>query len=233
MAAMLATALAAIAETGFVGSMGVPSLAGMALVFPLVMLQQMLSAGAMGGGVSSAVSRALGAGDTARAGALAVHAIWIGLAAGLVSTAAMLSLGPALYALLGGRGEALAQAVAYSNVAFIGAAGIWMLNTWPPSSAAAATWPCPRSRCWLVAAAAGGGGRGSRPGLGPCRAGHGRGGAGAGGGLSGWRAVPAGLPAQRARASRWPSQPRRCSASCCATSCASARWPACRRCRPC
>jgi len=129
MAAMLATALAAIAETGFVGSMGVASLAGMALVFPLVMLQQMLSAGAMGGGVSSAVSRALGAGDTARANALAVHAIWIGLAAGLVSTAAMLGLGPALYALLGGRGEALAQAVAYSNVAFIGAAGMWMLNT--------------------------------------------------------------------------------------------------------
>ena len=129
MAAMLATALAAIAETGFVGSMGVSSLAGMALVFPMVMLQQMLSAGAMGGGVSSAVSRALGAGDTARANALAVHAMWIGLAAGLLSTAAMLAFGPALYALLGGHGEALAQAVAYSNVAFLGAVGIWLLNT--------------------------------------------------------------------------------------------------------
>ena len=105
LAAMLATAFAAMAETGFVGSMGVASLAGMALVFPMVMLLQMLSAGAMGGGVSSAVSRALGAGDTARANALAVHALWIGLAAGLVSTAVMLSLGPALYALLGGQGE--------------------------------------------------------------------------------------------------------------------------------
>ena len=129
LAAMLATAFAAMAETGFVGSMGVASLAGMALVFPMVMLLQMLSAGAMGGGVSSAVSRALGAGDTARANALAVHALWIGLAAGLVSTAVMLSLGPALYALLGGQGEALAQAVAYSNVAFLGAVGIWLQNT--------------------------------------------------------------------------------------------------------
>ena len=128
-AAMLATALATVAETGFVGSMGVTALAGMALVFPMVMLQQMLSAGAMGGGVSSAVSRALGAGDTARANALAVHAMWIGLAAGLVSTAVMLGFGPAMYALLGGHGEALAQAVAYSNIAFLGAAGIWMLNT--------------------------------------------------------------------------------------------------------
>ena len=129
MAAMLATALAAIAETGFVGSMGTASLAGMALVFPMVMLQQMLSGGAMGGGVSSAVSRALGAGDTARANALAVHALWIGLAAGLLSTALMLAFGPALYAALGGRDAALAQAVAYSNVAFLGAPGLWMLNT--------------------------------------------------------------------------------------------------------
>jgi len=81
MGAMLATALAAIAETTYVGQLGVTSLAGMALVFPMVMLQLMLSGGAMGGGVSSAVSRALGAGDGARANALAVHAMWIGLSA--------------------------------------------------------------------------------------------------------------------------------------------------------
>jgi putative MATE family efflux protein len=129
MAAMLAGAVAAMAETGFVGSMGAAALAGMALVFPMVMLQQMLSAGAMGGGVSSAISRALGAGDLARANALAVHALWIGLAAGLASSALMLAGGPALYALLGGEGEALAQAVAYSNVAFLGSAGMWVLNT--------------------------------------------------------------------------------------------------------
>jgi putative MATE family efflux protein len=129
MAAMLATALAAVAETGFVGSMGVASLAGMALVFPMVMLQQMLSAGAMGGGVSSAISRALGAGDVARANALAVHAMWIGLGVGAVSSALLLAFGPALYTALGGHGAALAQAVAYSNVAFLGSVGVWLLNT--------------------------------------------------------------------------------------------------------
>jgi putative MATE family efflux protein len=129
MAAMLATAVAAIAETGFVGHIGTASLAAMALVFPLVMLQQMLSAGAMGGGVSSAISRALGADDTARANALAVHAMWIGLGAGVLGLVLMLAFGPALYTLLGGRDEALAQAVAYSNVAFIGAPGMWLLNT--------------------------------------------------------------------------------------------------------
>ena len=129
MGAMLATALAAVAETTYVGGFGTSSLAGMALVFPMVMFQMMLSAGAMGGGVSSAVSRALGAGDTARAGALAAHAMWIGLAAGASTSALMLAFGPALFALLGGSGAALAQAVAYSNVAFLGSIGVWLLNT--------------------------------------------------------------------------------------------------------
>ena len=129
MAAMLATALATVAETAYVGSFGVPSLAGMALVFPMVMLQMMLSGGAMGGGVSSAVSRALGAGAAERANALAVHAMWIGLAAGALTSLLMLNWGPAVYAGLGGRGEALAQAVAYSNVAFVGSIGVWLMNT--------------------------------------------------------------------------------------------------------
>jgi Na+-driven multidrug efflux pump len=129
MVAMLATALAAIAETTYVGRFGVAALGGMALVFPFVMLQTMLSGGAMGGAVSSAVSRALGAGDPARAAALAVHAAWIAVVAGLASTAAMLLFGPALFAALGGRDEALAQAVAYSNVAFLGSVGPWLMNT--------------------------------------------------------------------------------------------------------
>jgi Na+-driven multidrug efflux pump len=67
MVAMVAVALAAMAETSYVGQFGPAALAGMALVFPFVMLQSMLSAGAMGGGVSSAVSRALGGGDGERA----------------------------------------------------------------------------------------------------------------------------------------------------------------------
>ncbi|MCB2017756.1 MAG: MATE family efflux transporter [Hydrogenophaga sp.] len=129
MGAMLATALAAIAETRYVGSFGSPALAGMALVFPFVMFQMMLSAGAMGGGVSSAVSRALGAGDPARASALAVHAVWIALAAGTVYMIAMLTLGSTLLSALGGRGEALAQALAYGQVAFLGSVFVWVVNT--------------------------------------------------------------------------------------------------------
>lgn len=51
--AMLSTVLVGIAETYYVGRLGTPPLAAMALVFPFAMLTGMLSAGAMGGGVSS------------------------------------------------------------------------------------------------------------------------------------------------------------------------------------
>jgi putative MATE family efflux protein len=129
MVAMLATALAAIAETSYVGHFGAPALAGMALVFPFVMLQTMMSAGAMGGGVSSAVSRALGAGDAARANVLAVHALWIGCSLGLVFMLLMALLGEAMMSALGGKGEALAQAVAYCEVAFLGSIFVWIVNT--------------------------------------------------------------------------------------------------------
>ncbi len=129
MVAMLAIALAAMAETAYVGQLGASALAGMALVFPFVMLQNMLSAGAMGGGVSSAVSRALGAGDAAGANALTVHALWIGIAAGTAFMLLMEVFGQTFMALLGGRGEALAEAVAYCEVAFLGSVFLWVVNT--------------------------------------------------------------------------------------------------------
>src|SRR6478736_10298509 len=59
--AMFGGTLVAVAETSYIGRLGTEPLAGIALVFPFVMLTQMMSAGAMGGGVSSAISRALGA----------------------------------------------------------------------------------------------------------------------------------------------------------------------------
>src|SRR3954451_16190291 len=91
--AMFGTAVVAVAETSYIGRLGVEPLAGIALVFPFVMLTQMMSAGAMGGGVSSAISRAIGAGYRARAATLALHAVMIGLLAGLFITVVMLLFG--------------------------------------------------------------------------------------------------------------------------------------------
>ena len=127
--AMFGTTLVAVAETAYIGQLGTEPLAGIALVFPFVMLTQMMSAGAMGGGVSSAISRALGAGDRDRAGTLALHAAMIGACAGIFFTAMMLTFGRAFYTLLGGRGSVLEQAMQYSNVLFSGAIAIWLVNT--------------------------------------------------------------------------------------------------------
>src|SRR5882762_8551869 len=67
----------------FVGRLGPDALAGISLVFPWVMLMQHTAASGMGGGVSSAIARALGAGKRDVANALALHTfvLALGLAA--------------------------------------------------------------------------------------------------------------------------------------------------------
>jgi putative MATE family efflux protein len=121
--------LVSIGDTYFVGRLGTAPLAGLALVFPLIMLLQMTSAGAMGGGVSSAIARALGAGNLPAARRLVVHALVIAAGMGAAFTVLILLLGPAIYALLGGKDETLANAVGYSNVVFAGAITVWVANT--------------------------------------------------------------------------------------------------------
>ena len=97
---MMATTAVAIAETAYIGRLGPENLAAAALVLPLIMLMGMMSAGAMGGGVSSAVSRALGAGDGERAASLARHGLVIGLVMGLFFTVLLSGFGAHLFALL-------------------------------------------------------------------------------------------------------------------------------------
>ena len=127
--AMFGTTLVAVAETSYIGRLGTEPLAGIALVFPFVMLTQMMSAGAMGGGVSSAISRALGAGNRDRAATLALHAVMIGACGGIFFTAVMLLFGRQFFSLLGGRGRVLEEACDYSQVLFCGAIAIWLVNT--------------------------------------------------------------------------------------------------------
>ena len=127
--AMFGSTLVAVAETSYIGRLGIEPLAGIALVFPFAMLTQMMSAGAMGGGVSSAISRALGAGKRDRAANLALHALIIGGCGGLFFTLLMLTFGRQFFLLLGGRGGVLEEACNYSQVLFSGAIAIWLVNT--------------------------------------------------------------------------------------------------------
>lgn len=125
---MLAQAAAGLIETWFVGRLGSEPLAGMALVFPVVMLMQMSSAGALGGGIASAIARALGARRLPDAHALVLQSLLVALAFGVLSTAAVLAGGPWLYARMGGQGAALDAALTYSNWVFAGAVLVWVFN---------------------------------------------------------------------------------------------------------
>src|ERR1700720_291590 len=108
---MLAQTSVGLVETYFVGKLGTDPLAGVALVFPVVMLMQRMSAGAMGGGMSSAIARALGGGRRGDADALALHALIVNVALGLIFSALVLAFGPSLYRALGGDGASLAAAL--------------------------------------------------------------------------------------------------------------------------
>src|SRR5438128_7075048 len=94
---MFVQASVGLIETYFVAKLGTDALAGVALVFPVLMLMQMMSAGAVVGGISSAIARALGAGRRADADALVVHALAIAVAFGLLFILAVLGGGRWLY----------------------------------------------------------------------------------------------------------------------------------------
>src|ERR1700736_4322844 len=118
-----------IAETSYIGRLGVESLAAMALVFPIVILTMTMSGGAMGGALASAIARPIGAGDVDRASTLAAHALLIGICFGLTFMLGMLMFGPRLLELLGGRGNVLANALGYAQIFFGGAVLPWLMNT--------------------------------------------------------------------------------------------------------
>ncbi len=126
---MFVQASIGLVEVYFLGKLGTDTLAGAALAFPLVMLMQMMAGGAMGGGISSAIARALGAGRRDEADALAIHALVIAVAIGAFFMVAVIAGGRALYTLLGAQGAVLDAALTYSNVIFAGIVLLWLFNS--------------------------------------------------------------------------------------------------------
>jgi putative MATE family efflux protein len=116
------------AEGYFVGFLGSEALAGISLSFPLLMLMTTLSAGAYGGGVASAVARALGAGRREEAARLAGTALTVAALLGATFTAAMLVFGRNIYAALGATGPTLDAACLYSDVLFLGSVPFWIFQ---------------------------------------------------------------------------------------------------------
>lgn len=117
-----------LAEVWFIGQLGTSALASIALAFPLLMLIQTMSGGATGGAVTSAIARALGAGDRSKAEQLIWHALAIAAMGAALFLVVFLLLGRTLLAFLGGSGEVLEQAVDYCMVLFFGGLFIWLMG---------------------------------------------------------------------------------------------------------
>ncbi|PTX94799.1 MATE family efflux transporter [Verrucomicrobia bacterium LW23] len=120
--------LVSVAETYFVSFLGTDVVAGVALVFPTLLLMTTMSNGGMGGGVSSAIGRALGAGRLQDANRLVLHALVLAVICGVLSSAVALYFGPALYRSMGGSGKSLDAAVLYSGLLFAFAVPVWCVN---------------------------------------------------------------------------------------------------------
>ncbi|MCI4070342.1 MATE family efflux transporter [Dickeya dianthicola] len=126
-AVLVVQALVGVVETYFVSSLGADVLAGVAVVFPVLMLMQMMANGAIGGGLSSAISRASGAGRWQDAQALVWHGVIIAGVLGAAFAAIILIGGEALYHVMGVKGPSLSAALAYSNLVFAGAPLVWLV----------------------------------------------------------------------------------------------------------
>ena len=118
-----------LTETWLAARQGLDALAGWAVILPFSLLMQQMSTGAMGGGVVSAIARALGARRRDDASAMVLHAVIIALVAGL-GFALVLSVfaGPMLHAIAG---PAARDAVLpYVWLLFgVGAIPAWLSNT--------------------------------------------------------------------------------------------------------
>ena len=118
--------LVGIAEIYFVSFLGTATVAGVTLVFPVLMLMTMMSNGGIGGGVASAVGRALGAGRKRDADLLVLHAFVLAVGFGMFFTATEALFGRVFYRALGGSGEVLTIALTYSHIVFAGAILTWL-----------------------------------------------------------------------------------------------------------
>ena len=118
-----------LVETWLAARQGTAALAGWAVVLPFSLLLGQMSAGAMGGGVVSAIARALGARREDEASALVLHALVIAICGGLLFAVILAGFPYTLYEVIAGP-EVAAAAAPYSVWLFgAGAIPTWLANT--------------------------------------------------------------------------------------------------------
>ena len=115
-----------LTEVWFISKLGTNSLAAVALAFPLLMITQTMSGGALGGAITSAIARSMGANDIDKAERLIWHSVVISLGGALTFLLFFLLFGKQLLFLLGGRGDILRESYTYCSYLFLGGLILWL-----------------------------------------------------------------------------------------------------------
>lgn len=115
-------------EAGYLTLVGTEALAAVAIVFPLIMLAAMFSAGAIGGAVSGATARAIGSQNFEAASAVLVVSVLVAVVGGFLMTGLVLSAGPILYQLASDNPRVVELAQAYALVVFPAMPLFWLSN---------------------------------------------------------------------------------------------------------
>lgn len=115
-------------EASFLKSSGADALAAVALVYPLIILSGMFSAGAIGGAVSGQTARAIGAGDYEDASAVLVCAVLISVVGGLLMWLLVVQFGPLLYNYASDSATVVQAAQRYATLLFPAITAYWLFN---------------------------------------------------------------------------------------------------------
>ena len=115
-----------LTEVWFISKLGTNSLAALALAFPLLMITQTMSGGALGGAITSAIARSMGANDIDKAERLIWHSVVISLGGAFTFLLFFLLFGEQLLFLLGGRGDILKESYTYCSYLFLGGLILWL-----------------------------------------------------------------------------------------------------------
>ena len=115
-----------LTEVWFISKLGTNSLAAVALAFPLLMITQTMSGGALGGAITSAIARSMGANDIDKAEKLIWHSIAISIGGAISFLVLFLLFGEELLYLLGGRGLILEESYCYCTFLFLGGIILWL-----------------------------------------------------------------------------------------------------------
>ena len=126
--AWLAWTISTFADAFFLGILGTNTLASIALIFPFQMLMLMMAGGAIGGGVTSSIGRAIGNKDVIKAESSAWCSLIICLIMALIYTIIFIFFSRDIFSFMGGSGEALEGAINYAKIFFGFSIFVWLVN---------------------------------------------------------------------------------------------------------